>query len=115
MWLDEVQRIGKRRCTPTGYQLQVISDLIGFSALILLFVIPVFLIVKGTFNWMSLLFIVLPFAVAFLGDLLYSYSWHLADMKSFKYDYEKRESTWLNDDGSIESINYENYRKFKSN
>ena len=30
MWFDEVERIGKQRCTPQGYGLQGIGDLVGF-------------------------------------------------------------------------------------
>ena len=36
MWDNESERIGKQRCTPLGYALHVVSDLIGFLGLLLL-------------------------------------------------------------------------------
>jgi hypothetical protein len=35
MWDNEAERIGKQKCTPLGYALHAISDLIGFIALLL--------------------------------------------------------------------------------
>ncbi len=109
MWYDEVQRIGKKLCSPKGYLLHVISDLIGLLAIVCLIVVPVYLIyigVSGTFTWPKLWLLIVPFAIAIVGNLLYSYSWYLADKRNFKYDYEKRISTWIDESGHQQSYKY---------
>ena len=40
MWFDEVERIGKQQCTPAGYALQRIGDLIGFVGLLSVLGVP---------------------------------------------------------------------------
>jgi hypothetical protein len=47
MWDNEAERIGKQRCTPLGYALHGISDLLGFVALLLLFGIGAYLGHRG--------------------------------------------------------------------
>lgn len=114
IWQDEVQRIGKQLCTPTGYRLHGFSDLIGFIALLLLFAVPFYLVVsvfRGTFTWTSLWTIFIPIVVAIIGNMLHSYSWHLADVREFEYDYEERLSSWRNESGTIETFNYEDWRE----
>ena len=34
MWDNESQRIGKQKCTPKGYNLHVIAELLGFIGLL---------------------------------------------------------------------------------
>jgi hypothetical protein len=114
MWQDEVQRIGKQRCTPTGYRLHGISDLIGFIAIILLLGVPCYLAYsafRGAFTCSSLFLLLIPIGVAIAGNVLHSYSWHLADVRGFKYDYEKRTSTWRNCNGDLERFNYDDWRR----
>ena len=113
MWQDEVQRIGKQRCTPTGFRLHGISDLIGFVAMLLVLAVPCYLIYslfRGTFSWSSLWLLLAPIGFAIIGNILHSYSWHLADIRNFEYDYEKRISTWHNHDGTIGTFNYDDLR-----
>ena len=53
MWDSESERIGKQKCTPLGYKLHGISDLIGFASLLLLLVTGVYLryrSVVGTYH-----------------------------------------------------------------
>ena len=112
MWQDEVQRIGKRRCTPVGYNLHGISDLIGFLAIILLISIPCYLVYsafRGSFTWLLLLLLLVPFAVAIIGNILHSYSWRLAETREFKYDYEKRLSTWRNPNGTMQTFCFDDW------
>ena len=118
MWQDEVQRIGKQRCTTLGYQLHGLSDLIGLVATILFLALPCYLVYRvaqGTFAWPSLWMLLVPFAVAIVGSILHSYSWHLADIREFKYDYETRISSWRNDTGDIETFTYDDFRKQQTN
>ena len=89
IWQDEVQRIGKQRCTPTGYLLHTISDMIGFVAIILLLTVVCCLIYsgfRGTFTWSQLWFLIIPVATAVVGSLVHAWSWNLADRLDFKYD-----------------------------
>ena len=87
--------------------LHVISDLMGFIALICLLGVLIYLVyarIRGQFTWGMLWFLVVPFTIA--GNILYSYSWYLADKHQFKYDYEKAISTWVNESGVQQSYKY---------
>jgi hypothetical protein len=98
MWDNESERIGKQRCTPLGYTLHVISDLIGFVGLLLLFATGAYLGYRGivgTFHTGLLWFFAIPFGLAFIGSALFNYSWLLARRKGFRYDYDAREASWI--------------------
>ena len=93
-----------------GYRLHVISDLIGFVATLCLIGVPVYLAytgVRGRFAWNMLWLLLIPFAIAIIGNLLFRYSWHLADKKHFNYDYKNAVSTWL-ESGVQKSYKYGN-------
>jgi len=109
MWFHESQRIGKQRCTPTGYTLHLISDLIGFIATVCLPGIPIHLVysaIRGHFTWSMLWLLLIPFVIAIVGNVLHSYSWHLADKRQFHFDYESSISTWVNESGIQQSYKY---------
>jgi hypothetical protein len=98
MWSDEVERIGKQRCTPLGYALQVIGDLVGFLGLLMLLGLPVYFAyrkVVGTFTWWLLCLLTAPFVMGVAGRLMVQFSWWMAFRKKFQYDYECRESSWI--------------------
>jgi hypothetical protein len=98
IWFDEVERIGKQRCTPFGYVLQGIGDLVGFLGLIALLGVPVYLgytAIVGTFTWSLLWLLLVPIAVGVVGRVMVELSWWMAFRKNFHYDYERRESTWI--------------------
>jgi hypothetical protein len=98
MWDNEAERIGKKRCTPLGYALHGISDLIGLVALLLLLSIAAYLgyrCIIGTLRASSLWLFAIPFALAAIGSLLYRISWVLARHRGFRYDYASREASWL--------------------
>ena len=89
IWSDEVERIGKQRCTPTGYSIQLIGELIGFVGLLMLLVLPAYFglcAVNGTFRWSLLSLLVVPFLIGVIDTLIVKYSWHLADRKQFSSD-----------------------------
>src|SRR5262249_2224235 len=78
MWFDEVERIGKQRCTPIGYALQVFGELVGFFGLLILLGMPVYLAcrgVVGTFNWSLLWLLTVPFVMGIVGSIIVSFSW----------------------------------------
>ncbi|MDA0835254.1 MAG: hypothetical protein O2955_17485 [Planctomycetota bacterium] len=109
MWDHESQRIGKQKCTPTGYMLHGISDLIGFIALICLLGTLIYFAyagIRGHFVGSMLWLLVIPFGIALVGNILHSYSWHLADKRQFKYDCEKCISTWVDARGTEQSYKY---------
>lgn len=97
IWFSEVERIGKQKCTPVGYALQGVGDLVGFFGLLMLLGTPVYLVYRaivGSFHWSLLWLLPLPIAVGVAGAVLVSFSWHLADRKQFQYNDERHESTW---------------------
>ena len=100
MWSDEVERIGKQRCTPVGYALHGTGQLFGFFALLLLLVVIVYVpyrAVIGEFNRLLLWLLLAPFVIGLLGEGIVTVSWLLARRKQFHYDYERRVSRWVED------------------
>jgi hypothetical protein len=98
MWFDEVERIGKQRCTPFGYALQGVGDLIGFVGLLSVLGVPLYLayrVVVGSFNAGLLWLLVVPVALGVFGAVLVSVSWSMARRRGFRYDYERRVSSWV--------------------
>ena len=98
IWFDEVERIGKQRCTPVGYALQGVGELIGLFGLLMLLAMPVYLVyqgVVGDFEWSLLWLLTVPFVIGIIGSSVVAFSWSLASRKKFQYDYELRESSWI--------------------
>ena len=109
MWDNEAQRIGKQRCTPLGYALHGVSDLIGFAGLLLLLGTGAYLAYRGfvgTWRWGLLWFLTIPFGLGILGAVLHQISWYLAHRKGFHYDYDTREASWV-EDGQRRTFRYE--------
>jgi len=50
MWDNESQRIGKKKCTPLGYNLHCIAELIGFVGLLLFLLMLVYLSYRWIFG-----------------------------------------------------------------
>lgn len=99
MWDHESQRLGKKKCTPIGYAIHVIADLLGFLGLISLVAAIGWLIyqaIVGSFNLSLLRVLAFPFGLGILGQLLFQFSWWLASRKQFHYDYKKCEASWVN-------------------
>lgn len=100
MWDNEGQRIGKRKCTPMGYILHGIAELLGFIGLLLLLAVGAYLAYRrydGTFHNSLFWFLAIPFILGLLGQGLFWYSWRLAAKKGFVYDNETREASWTED------------------
>jgi hypothetical protein len=112
MWFDEVERIGKQRCTPVGYAIQVVGDLIGFVGLLSVLGVPVYLAfarVIGSFRWSMLWLLAVPVVLGVIGSVLVSFSWSLAYRKQFRYDYERRVSSWV-EGGQERSYTYSDWQ-----
>lgn len=100
MWDNESQRIGKQKCTPLGYALHRIAELLGFFGLLLLLAVGAYLgyrALRGTFHTSLFWMLAVPLGLGAISEILYRYSWRLAAMRGFQYDYEKREASWLED------------------
>jgi hypothetical protein len=98
MWDSESQRIGLQKCTPLGYALHALSDLVGFAALLSLVATPCYLgyaMIVGTFESVLLWLFPISFAMAVLAKIMHRFSWWLAQRQGFRYDYECREASWL--------------------
>jgi 4-amino-4-deoxy-L-arabinose transferase-like glycosyltransferase len=116
MWFDEVERIGKQRCTPAGYALQGLGELVGFVGLLLLLGVPVYMAyrgVVGTFNWSLLWLLTVPFVVGIVGSVIVAFSWSLAYRKKFQYDYERRESSWI-EAGQMRTYTFRDWNAMKA-
>ncbi len=97
IWFDEVERIGMQRCTPVGYALNGVGGLFWLFGILMILGVPVYLGytgVVGTFSWSLLWLLAVPFVVIFVGSVLIGVSWWLACRKQFRYEYERRQSSW---------------------
>ena len=100
MWDNESQRIGKQKCTPAGYALHAIAELLGFIGGISLLGIGVFLVYRGfigRFSASLLWLLTAPFGVGIIAEILFRISWLLATRRGFEYDDENRVASWLED------------------
>src|SRR5205814_931767 len=98
MWFDESQRIGKQKCTPAGYALHVIADMIGFLGLLFLFAVPAVMVWKwwtDTFDSSLFWLFAVPFGLGVVSEVLFQFSWWLALRKGFRYDYHRSEASWM--------------------
>jgi hypothetical protein len=101
MWDSENQRLAMRACTPLGYNVRCIADMIGFSGLIFLFLIIGFHIHRYLFGhpFESRCLLVLFFSllVGFVGRVLFEFGWRLAARKKFEYDSQTMTVKWIED------------------
>ena len=104
MWDSESQRLGKQKCTPVGYALHVIAELIGLAGLLLLLVTLggwAWKAFQGAFHASMLWWVVVPLAVGLLSEVLMALSWRLAVRKQFVYDDRRGEASWMQDGSRI--------------
>ena len=104
MWDSETQRIGKQKCTPLGSRLHLIAEMIGFVSL---FAVPSILLyfayrgVSGTFHSRLWWILAIPFVATMVGDVIFAYSWRLAEKRGFAYDDGACEASWDENDERI--------------
>jgi membrane protein implicated in regulation of membrane protease activity len=97
MWDHESQRIGKKKCTPLGYALHTIAELLGLIGMLFMFGIIGFLVyraITGNFRLSFLWLLIFPFALGLVAEAMYRISWVLATKKGFEYDYKKCQASW---------------------
>lgn len=98
MWDSESERIGKQKCTPMGSVLHGIGELIGFLGLLALLAFAIWLgwsWMRGSFRAALWWWVALPLGMGILSEVVVQYSWWLAFKKGFRYDGDKRESSWM--------------------
>lgn len=98
MWDSESERIGTWKCTPVGYGLRGIAEMLGLTGLLALFVMPAYLIktlITGEFSAQMLWLLATPFALDYLSELFYLGSRLLSLRKDFRYDYQSQEASWI--------------------
>ncbi len=105
MWDNESERIGKQRCTPLGYTLHGLAEMLGFLGLLFSLGLVAFLAYRGlagSFRLSLLWLLAVPFALGLIARILYRYSWHLASLKKFHYDYDSRTASWVENGMRVE-------------
>ncbi len=115
MWDNEAQRVGLQRCTPLGYFIHVVSDLVGLAGLLTLGGSVITIIYKtftGTFHLALLWYLAAAIGLGFIGMVLAAVTWALAQRRGFNYDHETRTATWL-DEGQVRSLHYSDLRREK--
>ena len=98
MWDNESQRIGKQKCTPWGYTLHVIAELLGFMGLLLVLGVGIYLgyrALSHSFHASLLWLLAVPFGLGLISQAMYQFSWVLASRRGFDYDYDKAEASWI--------------------
>ena len=98
MWDHESERIGKQRCTPIGYALHGIAELIGFLGLLLLPAVPAVLVWRwfaGTFHASLWWLFAVTFGLGVVSEVLFRLSWRMALRRGFQYDYKSCTASWL--------------------
>ena len=98
MWDNESQRVGKQKCTPAGYALHAIAELLGFIGGLSLLGIVLFLVYKGvTGNFIAshIWLLAAPVGVGVIAETLFQVSWWLALRNGFEYDYDMRVASWI--------------------
>lgn len=94
MWDSENERLGMKSCTPLGYAVRCLADLIGLIGIVGFLVLFLCLLKHvGGLSWATLL---VPIGMGVLGKfLLYAVSWKLAERKQFHYNPELRIARWI--------------------
>ena len=95
MWDHENQRIGKQKCTPFGYALHVIADLLGMVGLLLLIGTAVFSEeIADACHMPRFQILAIPFGIGLVSEALYRISWVIAHRRGFEFDYESSVASW---------------------
>jgi len=87
-----------QRCTRVGYAINGIGGIFWFLGILAILGVPAYLVFRGlvgTFYWSLLWLLTIPLLVVIVGSILIGVSWTLAYRKGFHYDYQRRESTWI--------------------
>lgn len=97
MWDSEIERIGFRKCSPAGYQIRHLGELVGFIGLVWFVGALLYLLytaVTLSFTLASLRLLLWPLALGVLSDILVLISRMAVNRKDFQYNEGERRSSW---------------------
>ena len=90
MWDSENQRLGLKQCTPLGYMLVGVGDVVGMLlgtvALISCGVYLTYQLIAGRFSSGLLWLLLIPVGLGVLGRVIFEAGWLLARRRRFRYD-----------------------------
>lgn len=98
MWDSESQRVGMRKCWALGYYVREIGELIGFLGILSLLGAIGYVVYVANFGEFSTsiwLILLIPFGLGMVSEFLVQASWAMVSKRGFKYDYEQREASWV--------------------
>ena len=106
MWDSENERLGLKSCSPSGYTLVGVGDLIGtLLGFLALIAVPLYLAYRlftGRFSSTLLWLLFIPIGLGVLGRVIFEVGWALARRKQFRYNSAR--TAWWNDGGEIRSF-----------
>jgi len=105
MWDSENQRLGLKACTPPGYRLVGIGDLMGMLGFLTLITCLAYLAYKqfvAQFSTGLLWLLLIPISMGVIGRVIYEVGWVLASRKQFSYDDSR--TAWWKEGGEIRSF-----------
>ena len=94
MWDSEHQRLGMQACSAQAYKLHGFGELVGFLALLTLFVAFAWIALVKDLSWWWLS---IPFGIGIVSEALVQISWAMVAKRGFNYDFKTGEATWDQD------------------
>jgi hypothetical protein len=95
MWYSETQRLGKKACTPAGYGLHVLAEMIGFLGFALLGISGIVWLwrwLAGAPRGIATAGLTLALVLGVASEVMFQLSWWLALRRGFQYD--GHEASW---------------------
>ena len=97
MWSSENERKGFQECTPAGYVIYGIAELILVAFYLSALGVAMYVLsslVQGLLSARRFALLALPAGLLTAGWLLSKTAWYLAERKGFKYDHKENKCTW---------------------
>ncbi len=92
MWDNEMERIGMQKCTPMGYTVHAIGEIVGFIGLLVLVGTGIYLAFIHAKFWLLLI----PLTFGIVSEIMVRTGWFLAWRRGFKYS-DGRIASWYED------------------
>jgi len=87
-----------QKCWLLGYNIHGVGELIGFIGLLTLagtIGYMIYIAVFGSFASSTWLLLLIPIGMGVISEIMVQASWMMVSRRGFKYDYEKREASWI--------------------
>ena len=115
MWDSENERLGFKECTPSGYFLREIAELIGFAGLIALIGIIWrlgIILANNSFCKEHLYILAIPFGIGIISETIFQIAYKIAKHKHYNYDLSNGETSWIkNGERKTYKLHIENKQK----